>query len=328
MKCSRAFASPRCLGLSFLLVMLSAITAQAQTYIFGRADFSVGNLPIAIAAGDFNGDGLIDLAVTNSGDNTVSVLLGLADGTFAPQVTYPTGPEPVAVVTGDFNGDGIFDLAVTNENCTTSLQGPPGCSPSTVSILIGNGDGTFQPHADYAIGRMPSSLVAADFNGDGKLDLAVTNALDFTVSVLLGNGDGTFQTQVVYATSTPNPNFWESLVVGDFNGDGKPDLAISCGSVVSILLGKGDGTFQPHVDSGVGGTVLAAGDFNGDGKLDLAVTEGLPSGRPGLLSVLLGNGDGTFILTNQYPSGGTAVAVSDLNGDGKLDLLVPSPGHQ
>lgn len=310
-------ARPFLLSPAFILLALSV---QAQTYIFGRADFAVGNFPTSVAPGDFNGDGLTDLIVTNSGDNTVSVLLGKTDGTFAPQVISTTGPEPIAVVTGDFNGDGNLDIAVANGNCTPGKFGPL-CSSSTVSILLGNGDGTFQPHIDYGVGTLPSSLLVADFNGDGKLDLAVTNAVDGTVSILLGNGDGTFQPQVVYATA--GASNWQSVVVGDFNGDGKPDLAVSCVSVVSVLLGNGDGTFRTHIDSGAGGISLAAGDFNHDGKLDLAVSGTVT----GLGSVLLGNGDGTFILTNQYP-GGASVSVNDLNGDGKLDLVVAEVGNQ
>jgi hypothetical protein len=303
------------------VLLLGCVAAQAQTYIFGRADIRVGNFPTAIAAGDFNRDGLTDFAVTNSGDDTVSVLLGKPDGTFAPQVTYPTGPEPVAVVTGDFNGDGNLDLAVSNENCSQTPTGALQCSPGTISVLLGNGDGTFQPRIDYAVGSLPSSLAVADFNRDGKLDLVVTNAADSTVSVLLGNGDGTFQPQVGYATALSAD--WQTVVVGDFNGDGKLDLAVSCFSVVSVLLGNGDGTFRTHVDSGAGGISLAAGDFNGDGKLDLAVTSKSLSG-PNLLSILLGNGDGTFVLNSQS-TGGAAVFVSDLNGDGKLDLILSGP---
>jgi len=309
-----------------LTVLLSSIAAQGQTYIFGRTDFPVGNYPIAVVPGDFNGDGLTDFAVVNSADNTVSVLLGRTDGTLAPQLSYPTGPEPVAIVAADFNGDGIPDLAVANGNCTGGGSSGPNCSPSTVSILLGNGDGTFQPHFDLAVGTLPSSVVAADFNKDGKVDLAVANASDGTVSVLLGNGNGTFQPQVVYATQVVNGVFggsnWESAVVGDFNGDGKPDLAVSCDAgckSVSVLLGNGDGTFGTQIDTNVGGLSLAAGDFNHDGKLDLAVTSSPLGG--GTLSVLLGNGDGTFILQAQY-MGGASVAAADVNGDGKLDLLL------
>lgn len=309
-----------------IFLLLITFAAQAQTYIFGRADFGVGSVPTSIATGDFNGDGITDLAVTNSNDNTVSILLGKPDGTLAPQVTYATGPEPVAVVTGDFNGDGSLDLAVSSGNCQAPVKplAAPVCGPGTLSILLGNGDGTFQSHIDYSAGKLPTSVVAADFNGDGKLDLAVANANDSTVSVLLGNGNGTFQAQAVYPMATSSP-YWQSVVVGDFNRDGKLDLAVSCYGGVSALLGKGDGTFQSHRDSVVSlvnGYSLAAGDFNQDGKLDLAVT-----GVGGGLVILLGMGDGTFFLNNTY-AGGSFVTATDVNGDGKLDLVVSQDGDQ
>src|SRR5215472_9807957 len=203
--------------MSTSLLTLQAST-QAQTYIFGRADFPVGNSPSTIVAADFNNDGVLDLAVTNNSDNTISVLLGRPDGTFSPQVAYPTGVLPVAIVAGDFNGDGNLDLAVTNGNCTpghVSPIGPPQCSSSTVSIFLGNGDGSFQPQVTYPAGTLPASIVTADFNGDGKLDLAVANVIDNTISVLLGNGDGTFQPQVTYPAGI-SPG---ALVAGDFRGD-------------------------------------------------------------------------------------------------------------
>lgn len=122
----------------------------------------MGNYPIAVAAGDFNGGGITDFAIVNRADNTVSVLLGRIDGTLAPQLTYHTGPEPVAVIAGDFNGDGILDLAVANGNCTSGGASGPECSPGSVRVLLGNGDGTFQSPFDYAVGTLPSSVVAAD----------------------------------------------------------------------------------------------------------------------------------------------------------------------
>jgi hypothetical protein len=177
-----------------VVMLFPTITTQAQIYIFGRADFSVGGNPTAIAAGDFNGDELPDLAVSNSGDNTISVLLAKSDSTFSQQVTYSTGPEPVAIATADFNGDSNLDLVVSNGNCTSAagLSGPT-CSPTTVSILLGRGDGTFDPHIDYSVGEFPSSIALIDLNKDGELDLAIANAFDGTLSVLLGNGDGTFR---------------------------------------------------------------------------------------------------------------------------------------
>ena len=309
------FARAECRSVTRIIAvfLLSTIAAQAQTYIFGRLNLAVGSGAFSVAAGDFNGDGILDLASVAQGNNTVSVLLGKTDGTFKPLVSYPTGPAPTAVVVGDFNGDGNLDLAVTNGNCVYVYPSYD-CGPSTVSILLGNGDGTFRPHFDYSAGTQPSSLVAGDFNGDRKLDLAIGNA-DGSVSVLLGNGDGTFQTQTVYAACGG-----QALTIGDFNGDGKLDLAVACPQSVSVLLGNGDGTFRKHLDSGAGGDALAAGDFNGDGHLDLVVT-----GDYFYTSVLLGRGDGTFVLNATYPGGASAV-IGDLNGDGKADLVIAGGG--
>jgi hypothetical protein len=189
----------------------------------------------------------------------------------------------------------------------------------------GNGDGTCQSHFDYATGREPASVAVGDFNGDGKPDLAIANEVDSTISVLLGNGDGTFKPQVVYTTALQFDSAYQysrpqSLIIGDFNGDHKLDLAIAGQTAVSVLLGNGDGAFQTHLDSGAGGDSLAAGDLNDDGHLDLVVTGGGQS-----TSVLLGRGDGTFVVNATYP-GGSSAAIGDLNGDGKSDLVIAAGG--
>jgi hypothetical protein len=278
---------------------------------------ATGNSPSAIAVGDFNGDGKLDLAIVNSADNTVSILLGNGDGTFQVQTTYATGRSPSSIVIGDFNGDGYADLAVLNSN------------DSTVTILLGNGDGTFtaQPPAQWpATGSSPSAIAVGDFNGDGKLDLAVTNTVSNTVTILLGNGDGTFTAGPTLATGS----YPTAVAVGDFNGDGKLDLAIANDddNTVTILLGNGDGTFKPSSQlsaTGLNPDSIVVGDLNGDGYADLAVANGLD----GTVTILLGNGGGTFttLPSSQSPAAGPSavplsIAIGDFNGDGSPDLAV------
>ena len=175
--------------------------------------FSTGRRSTSLAIGDFNGDGLQDLAVTNSGSADVSILVGNGDGSFQPARDFATGSSPSSVAVGDFNGDGLQDLAVAN----TAF------GSNDVSILVGNGDATFQLPRDFATGSSPSSVAVGDFNGDGLQDLAVANTGSNDVSILVGNGDGTFQPPQDFATgSSPS-----SVAIGDFNGDGAPDLAVA-----------------------------------------------------------------------------------------------------
>src|SRR5262249_11830860 len=136
-------------------------------------------------------DGKLDLALAAAGNPTVSVLLGNGDGTFQAHTEYPTGPGPLALAVGDFNRDGKLDVVTANNSSNGS---------GTISVLLGSGDGPFQPHVDYAAGMGPWSVAVGDFNKDGKLDLVVANYVDWTVSVFLGNGDGTFRPQVKYTT--------------------------------------------------------------------------------------------------------------------------------
>jgi dienelactone hydrolase len=246
-----------------------------------HVDYATGGHPFVVAVGDFNRDGRMDLAIANNIDNTLSVLLGNGDGTFQPQVTYPTAPGPAEGVTGDFNGDGKLDLAVSNFGNYTG---------DTVSIFLGNGDGTFQAHVDYPTGQAPGAMVVADLNGDGKLDL-VTGNVDNAISVLLGNGDGTFQAPVNYLSGV---NGSGGVAAGDFYGDGKLDLAFSnyWGSSIGLLIGNGDGTFQgpTYFATGANPHEVTVGDFNGDGRLDLVA----PSEFSSTVSVLLEAGTVTL----------------------------------
>jgi hypothetical protein len=268
----------------------------------------VGMQPDLVAGGDFNNDGVADLVVANSGENTISVLLGKGNGTFQPPAKFSAGRSPYAIAAGDFNGDGNLDVAVTNRD------------DNTVSLLLGNGDGTFRTQTAYAVGNSPLGIAIADFNLDGNADVVVANANDNTVSILLGNGDGTLQPQVAY----PAGSLPYGIAVADFNGDATSDVAVASSSnnSLSVLLGNGDGTFQPQILVPVGNDPLytVALDLNGDGIPDLVAA----NYKDDTISVLMGNGDGTFQTQVAYAAGSGAfiLASGDFNADGKTDLAV------
>src|ERR1700723_1919472 len=258
-------------------------------------------------------------------------LLGKAGlGTGSVGLSFPifsqpaTNPYAQSVAVADFNGDGKLDLIVPVYSIFTSL--------SDANVLLGNGDGTFTPGPAFPLtGQNVNNAAVADFNGDGQPDLAISLPDAGQVQVLLGNGNGTFKTGAT-APVTGGPS---AVAVGDFNGDGKPDLAVVTynTSTVTVLLGNGDGSFTQVSSSpqtGFEPASIAAGDFNGDGILDLAVTnlnDGNP--EPGSVTVLLGNGDGTFTPTAESPVTGAvplSIAVADFNGDGKADLVTGDAG--
>jgi hypothetical protein len=317
-----------------------------------------------LQAADFNGDGKMDLAVSNAFSSFeqsgagIFILLGNGDGTFQTAYTVSAGDSPSAIASGDFNGDGKPDLAVANFD-------------SSVSVLLGKGDGTFQaPVASYLVGSYPESIVALDLNGDGKLDLAVYNYGSNTISVLLGTADGTFQ-PAVHSPGAPGLTGDGYLAWADLNHDSKLDLVLAYyySNVLSVFLGKGDGSFQAPVNyagpsvpaslaigpqpdgsfslfaannwtgevfalyspgdgtlnapvmevTGKAFTNPATGDLNGDGVPDLVV------GDQGMSTVVVRLNDGLGSLqapvSYALPSTPQAVAIVDVNGDSKSDIL-------
>jgi len=276
--------------------------------------FATGTNPARIIVGDFNNDGIPDLAVTNFGDNTVSILLGNGDGTFQTQTPYATAPGgPVGIVAWDLNGDGNLDLLA-------AIQGTEG-SNGPISLLLGNGDGTFRQQMAIPLqfNFLLKELALADYNLDGDADLAVTG--EAGVTILLGNGDiGFEELEPIHLQFAP-----QGIATGDFNGDGVPDLVVTAGDesqVLTILLGNGDGTFNvgamPQV--GNGAFEVATGHFTTSGNLDLATA----NQADGKVSVLLGEGNGTFQpqVTYLVCSDPYSIVVADFNGDGNADLAV------
>ena len=268
---------------------------------------ATGAYPVAVAVGELDSGGTLDLIIANAGSDKISVLLGNGDGTFKSQTQYSAGASPRAISVADLNGDGKKDLVVIN-------------ATGGFSVLPGNGDGSFKAPAAYATSIQSNALVIADMNGDGELDVVTANAPSGGVSVLLGSGAGTLQAPLVYATGS-NPL---SIVVADFDRDGVMDIATanSGSNDVSILLGHGDGTFDDQTTYPVGSNPVsfALADFNRDGVLDLVTAnKGDHS-----ISVLLGNGDGIFHAGPSVSVGSdlTSVSATDINGDGFADVLV------
>ncbi len=277
---------------------------------FGAANsFKFGAGAEAIASADLNGDGNADLVVTD-GIKSVDISLGNGDGTFATATAISLATQPMGIAIADFNGDGHPDIAV-------AIHGPEINSQGQVAILIGHGDGTFAAPVLYSLDHNAVRLVAADLNGDGKLDLAVAlqhfSSPKKGLALLLGNGDGTFQAATTSASGDMN-----DVAAADLNGDGKLDLLLVplYGNEIEVLLGNGDGTFAPAVNypAKTGTNTVVPIDLNGDGKLDLLV-------GGGQVTTLFGNGDGTFGAPVLYAIGGSFAVPGFFNGDDAPDVV-------
>ena len=309
---------------------VSVLLGNGDGTLSAKTDFATGDGPSAVAIADMNGDNKPDLVVADFGPccsfpGSVSVLLGHGDGIFGVKTDFATANGPWHLAIGDFNGDSKRDVATASNFSDLS---------NSVSVLLGNGDGTLNAHTDYPTGTGPRSVAIGDLNGDGRPDVAVANKIAGSVSVKFGNGDGSLGAGFELDAGS-NP---QSVAIGDVNGDFKRDLAVAktgtdpdyLGSV-AVRLGNGDGTFGLSIDYATGNapSSVAIGDLNGDGHPDL-VTANLYGSFPindGSVSVLLGNGDGTFQPKTDYAtdSGPISVAVADLSGDLKPEVATANP---
>jgi len=309
------------LRLSALVVLAASSLIHAQESMMLRNNSSP-SAGVAINRGDFNNDGILDLVTANV-DGTVSVFPGRADGTFAPPITTTTtGHQPTDLAFGDFNNDGKLDVAVSSVDS------------NTVQILLGNGDGTFTVGDTILLDAQPSSITTSDFNNDGKLDLAVgigvisnQGVMTNEVEILQGDGAGHFA-QVNTITFGSSASLITKVRVGDFNANGKVDIAVLHQRALSVLSGNGDFTFGADI---IGQYVqtndMNTGDMNQDGFTDILVSWlDAPGGHSGGVDEYLGNAAGSLVPKTLIPSSSSyespgALIAADVNGDGINDIV-------
>ena len=347
----------------------------SSLFLYPGQKFPVGDRPLSLAMTDLNGDGFSDLVTANTFSDDVSVLLGNGDGTFQDASSIPVGNGPLSVLVADLNLDGAADVITANQiregisvllgNGDGTFQDASsvaaelgGLEPvavadvnadrrpdlvaanvlsDDVSILLGNGDGTFQDASSIPVGNGPLSVLVADLNLDGAADVITANQSSEDISVLLGNGDGTFQDASSIPIGEGGPKS-VSLEIADLNLDGIPDFITGHRFFdnVSVLLGRGDGSFQsgqsfvfPDSSGGSSNTItdIAVSDVNTDGLPDVIIADGFASFFDFHVSVFVGNGDGTVEapLSVAGGSGASSIEVEDLNGDSQSDLITTDP---
>ncbi|HEY1685870.1 MAG TPA: FG-GAP-like repeat-containing protein [Tepidisphaeraceae bacterium] len=292
---------------------ITVLTNDGTGTFSSFATYTVGDDPRTIVVGDFNGDGKPDLAVANYGDDTVSILLNLGDGQFAPAVNYAVGSGPIALATGDFNGDGRTDLVVADGN-----------SPE-VDLLLNKGSGQFLSAVPYTLDSNPDSITVGDFNGDGHPDIATASYAGEDVEVLTNNGHGGFGPVASYSIGSATGG----IVAANLNGDAKSDLAFTVGAgAVDVMLANSTNFAAASTVYTGPSAALTAGDLNGDSKTDLVVSQA-DSSYAGAITVLLGNGNGTFGAPVEYSntSGAQAAVIGDFNGDGKEDVAIATASY-
>lgn len=293
--------------------VLTCATPCASPSFGAATNLSTGSWsPQSVRAGDFNGDGAMDLVTANHGGNYIKVFLGNGSGGFTAMANVTVAGSPRDIVVGDFNEDGKADLAVANY------------AGGTVAVLLGSGTGTFGAPTYSTVNAEPASIDTADFDEDGDVDLIVASRGSDDVTLLFGTGTGAFSTSSSFATGTAP----RSVSVGDFNGDGRADAVTAnvFGGNLTVHLGTGTGslTGAASIAVGINPRSVAVRDFNGDGNVDLAV--GVD--KLNVVKVMLGNGDGTFGTPSAFATGSLAYYVEpgDYNGDGILDLAVANEG--
>jgi len=312
--------------------VVSVMLGNGDGTFGAKTDFPVAADPQAVAAGDFNSDGKVDLIATlNDPQSSLALLTGTGTGTFNPPIYFPntSGFDSPAIAATDLNSDGKLDLVVMhNIGCYTA----PCTAADSITILLGNGDGTFQTPSEVDVGTGPFAMAVLDLNGDEIKDVAIGGG-NTELSILLGVGNGTFVQQPV-VTLVPGGDLFSAcndIGVGDLNRDGIQDLVVPLGNGEgnAILIGNGNGTFQVksriQIDETFAPLHVAVADYNRDGLLDIARTMG--DGTNGLMQIMNGNGDGTFQAQINYLKpppgssiGGIVIISGDWNADAKPDI--------